>query len=157
MYLHRFRVDIDYRKPLPRYRKSYDIYSLGIILIEIAFWEPILSLAAEQDRKRMEKWEKVSSSGLTSEWWERILKTVEVEIAPEMGEVYRDAVLFCLKGPAGSIETDDDRIAAAERLIDPLMRGDQEGAYYEDIGFEEVGIEREFYWKVLKALDRFGM
>jgi hypothetical protein len=30
------------------YRKSFDIYSLGIVLLEIAYWQPILTILADE-------------------------------------------------------------------------------------------------------------
>jgi len=73
-----------------RFRRSYDIYSLGIILFEIAFWEP----AEEYSRPD----------------GPRVMETTKVELAAEVGERYSEAVLACLTGFRGaeSLEAEDD-------------------------------------------------
>lgn len=99
MYVHRMRMVRSGNGRLPRFRKSFDIYSLGIILIEIAFWEPIMALANEKERALMEQREEPIETGYKAKgWWKVILKTAREELAAEMGIPYRDAVLFCLLG-----------------------------------------------------------
>lgn len=156
MYVHRRRLVKSRAQLFPRYRKSFDIYSLGIVLIEIAFWEPIISLASAKDREKMEKFEDVDSDSRAKEWWKAISKTAKQELAAEMGAGYRDAVLYCLEG---SGEADAKRF---DEQSDQLLRehensGNNRDAYYEDSNFEEVGIEKDFYWRVLKALEQFRM
>jgi len=139
------------RSRFPRFRKSFDIYSLGIVLMEIAFWEPILALTSEEQRIKMSKFETIGSGGSAKGWWKAILKTAEKELAPEMGNSYKDAVLFCLNAsgngpdPKGFVDDDTD---GDENPRDP---------YFWDKGFEEVGIEKDFYWRVLKPLEKFGL
>ncbi|CAM1505066.1 Fc.00g107030.m01.CDS01 [Cosmosporella sp. VM-42] len=67
-----------------RYRRSDDIYSLGIILMEIAFWEPV----------------QVFRQGNEREWStsNNILEAAKTELAAEVGEFYQDAVVRCLQG-----------------------------------------------------------
>ena len=159
MYIHRRRLLIDTQNPLPRYRKSFDIYSLGIVLIEIAFWEPILSLASDNDRDKMQKWEDVQSSSLAGSWWEAIERTARKELASEMGEAYRDAVMFCIEGSGKRDEEtfEDRKKKYLKRIQKKTVDRPKPNGWYKDDDFEEVGIEREFYWRVLKALESFGM
>mgnify|MGYP003636466187 FL=1 len=121
--------------------------------MEIAFWEPIVALTDEEERKTMEmRCQTISSGNRASVWWESILKTAEEEIAPEMGIAYRDALLFCLKGGEAASKVDASR--RSDRRETSEERREE---YYDDNDFEEIGIEKEFYWKVLKPLERFGM
>jgi hypothetical protein len=61
MYVHRRRLYNHGARRFPRFRKSFDGYSLAVILMEIALWEPIVALASEEERKKMEKFEDVDS------------------------------------------------------------------------------------------------
>lgn len=106
----------------------------------------------KEERKKMEKFEDVDSGDRVKDWWKAISKTARKEIAAEMGIAYQDAVLFCLEGSCA---------VSAKEFNRPVKKsyGDDSNAqdrYFEDSNFEEVGIEKEFYWRVLKALDRFG-
>jgi hypothetical protein len=78
MYVHRARLH-SVNARFPRFRKSFDIYSLGVVLMEIAFWEPVMALALEEQRKRMLQFEDIKG------WWEAILKTAKKELGSEMG------------------------------------------------------------------------
>ncbi len=153
MYVHRRRLNDHGRGRFPRFRKSFDLYSLGVILMEIAFWEPIIALASEEDRKKMERFEDVESGECAMDWWKAISKTSMKEIAPEMGIAYRDAVLFCLEGSGAADAKEFHQMVKKAHRED----GNAEDNYFDDSNFEEVGIEKEFYWRVLKALERFGM
>lgn len=154
MYVHRSRLH-DRRggrrssARLPRFRKSFDIYSLGIVLMELAFWEPIMALASESERGKMAGFEKMESGERAGKWWAVILKTAKGEIAAEMGGKYRDAVLFCLEGhePLTRKFEDDDRDYWLRKL-------ENRQAYLEDTDFEQVGLEKEYFWKVVNPLER---
>ncbi|KAI5861908.1 prion-inhibition and propagation-domain-containing protein [Durotheca rogersii] len=130
MYAHPRRLD--YVKGIPRFRKSFDIYSLGIILIEIAFWEPIVAFADVEKRTLMERFYHPVEP--TTVWASKIRAAAEKEIGPEMGLAYRDAVLACLGGL--KMASLDDILAV------------------EDIDMKniELGIEREFFWRVVHSL-----
>lgn len=84
------------------------------------------------------------------DWWEAILKTANDEIAAEMGASYKEAVLFCLCGGRTASKVD------AAEYRNESERNSRE-KYYVDTDFEEIGIEKEFYWSVMKPLERFGM
>lgn len=125
-------------------------------MMEIAFWEPIIALADEDDRENMEQNKEVSSEWRAKEWWKAISKTARDELAPEMGNAYRDATLFCLEGGQVAKEAArqfDERAAEEEKMRE---NNDRE-KYFVDQDFEEVGIEKEFYWKVLKRLEKISV
>ncbi|SCO78746.1 uncharacterized protein FRV6_02959 [Fusarium oxysporum] len=80
---------VGYTLPLTRYRREFDIYSLGVVLLEIGLWCPI---------KRIFKDCQTEDLGVFSEQ----LKTKYVpELRGRMGRVYADVVVNCLKGNFG--------------------------------------------------------
>jgi hypothetical protein len=85
------RSDPHYRHPdlrdensRPEYRKQYDIYALGVLLIEIARWKPL---------------HKLVSSRRSAEQGAEILREMVIsgDLAHWMGCVYSDAVKWCLE------------------------------------------------------------
>ncbi|KAF5262763.1 hypothetical protein FOXYS1_6513 [Fusarium oxysporum] len=80
---------VGYTLPLTRYRRELDIYSLGVVLLEIGLWYPI---------KRIFKDCQTEDLGVFSEQ----LKAKYVpELRGRMGRVYADVVVNCLKGNFG--------------------------------------------------------
>ncbi|KAK2764197.1 hypothetical protein CKAH01_15803 [Colletotrichum kahawae] len=74
------------------YRRSFDIYSLGVILTEFAMWRPI--------------W-KMYKDGMGSEPFQKALTSkVHGWVAHLMGSQYQSATLTCLEG---NTENDQDR------------------------------------------------
>ena len=70
-----------------RYRKLYDVYSLGIILLEIGLWYPVKHLCNVKDSLESNR---------------KILKTqVLAELRYRMGSIYHDVVKRCLDGDVG--------------------------------------------------------
>ena len=65
-----------------RYRHSDDVYSLGVIILEIALWVPA--------RACVEGGEFRDTYAL--------IETAETNLAAEMGEIYHNIVLDCLIG-----------------------------------------------------------
>lgn len=110
------------------FKKSYDLYSLGVILLEIAYWKPIdqvLGIANLHDAKPSDTI-KVRARLLGDEGG--FLK----HIKSHLGDTVFAAVKACLEGPAAF--------------------GLWEGA---DEKREEIGAElqRQFYEKVVKQLE----
>ncbi|KAL2075126.1 hypothetical protein VTL71DRAFT_68 [Oculimacula yallundae] len=86
----------------PRYQRQYDIYGLGMMLLEIGCWSP-MSIYAKNKAK-----------DLTNH--EQFLKTAGRSLPPRVGTQYRDVVMRCLqwrpdaeKDPVGWSETDEAR------------------------------------------------
>ncbi|KAL8975469.1 MAG: hypothetical protein Q9197_000324 [Variospora fuerteventurae] len=91
------------------YRKSFDIYSLGIVLLEIAYWQPIeqimgLNMDSQtifEDIKGIR--EKLLQPGA------KVMDALEMEM--EMGEEYLIAVRSCIEGrEAFGITPDEDEV-----------------------------------------------
>ncbi|KAI2467332.1 prion-inhibition and propagation-domain-containing protein [Annulohypoxylon bovei var. microspora] len=98
-----------YRHPLAQfeeaknhYRKSYDMYSLGVMLIEIALWKPIEDILGIQDLRKMKSKDLRVIAGYLLGVSERsgeatnILTPIE-KAANECGDSYRDIVAMCLE------------------------------------------------------------
>lgn len=103
-----------YRHPLvqstntgerPRFKKSFDIYSLGILLVEIAHWstvEDVLGINLKIARGRPSMIERVREKLLTDEMRE--------ELSGHMGKIYEKAARRCIAGGKwlNLLDTDDE-------------------------------------------------
>lgn len=99
--------------PREAYRKSFDIYSLGVVLVELAHWKTIdrvleIDLVASKARPRV-----------ALDVRKRLLAGKEIAaIGASMGEMYESAVWKCLKGGQelgigdGEDETSHRQVAA---------------------------------------------
>jgi hypothetical protein len=85
MYVHPDRLD--HEKGMPLFRRSYDVYSLGVVLVEIAFWEPIMVLCDTEERENMAKFEAYGNPSRLS-WSKAVLAVVKKELGSEMGTDY---------------------------------------------------------------------
>ena len=96
-----------------RSRKCHDMYSLGLILIEIALWRPIEDIVGiEVRRSRLLE---IAQTAAKLNEKDNILRA---ELAERMGDRYADEVTFCLLSEEGDRATagsqEDDPEAAAE-------------------------------------------
>ena len=104
--------------PTLPYRKTFDIYSLGLILAEIALWEPIVSIMGIQET--MDRSGK-ATSGVQGRWLASEPKLLD-SLRAEVGEKYAGAVETCLQGrDAFAIETKDTETSADTAMI--IQRG----------------------------------
>lgn len=109
------RTQLNQRKNRERSRKSFDIYSLGVILVELAHWQPLEGIL-DIDLRRAKGRPEVARAVR-----ERLLAEDRIAaIGADMGERFEDATRTCLNGGAelglkeGDDETDDD---VARRLF----------------------------------------
>jgi len=118
------------RRGRRRYRRSYDVYSLGIVLFEIAMWEPVLCFLGSGS-------DVVAAS-------RKIRECVERELVSEVGEMYRDAVVACLDGltPSGNDSDVTSSDGEDEAGYDGVYRGEDPG----------VGLEVDLFWKVVQEI-----
>lgn len=92
------------RDPMDResYRRSFDIYSLGIVLVEVAMWQPLRQiLDIQQPNPRH-----------AHDVRENLLRgTVFSDMSFMIGEVYTSAVQVCIQGGAalGMEQGDDEK------------------------------------------------
>jgi hypothetical protein len=86
-----------------RYIKNYDIYSLGIVLLQIGLWEPL----------------KIITMGLSDDpvtWREGLLEKC-IGIGPRVGAGYQNLVAWCLDLKGDPTVEDVDFI---QKVLDPL-------------------------------------
>lgn len=88
----------------PRYIKTYDIYSLGVVLLQIGLWQPLAEAAPE-----------LAGSDKAS-WAYQMLELVPA-LAPRVGERYAGLVEWCLSLSGDEVTRDEEFI---ERVLDPL-------------------------------------
>lgn len=86
-----------------RYVKNYDVYSLGVVLLEIGFWEPIETLTRELEDE--------------SSTWVTDLLRISQRLRPRMGVRYLRVVAWCLGQKGTNLVKDVDFI---HEVLDPL-------------------------------------
>lgn len=84
-------------RPEKRFSKIHDIYSLGVVLLEIGLWEPALSLEKNNFV--------TASSGCKIR--EQLVKQAERRLDSKVGKKYKEIVVKCLNSDFGV--TDDTR------------------------------------------------
>ncbi|MCJ1401235.1 hypothetical protein MMC11_004447 [Xylographa trunciseda] len=77
-----------------RYRKAYDIYSLGIVLLEIGMWKPVKDMGP--------------STQSVADWRHRLHDRLLVELRSRMGKKYFEVVERCLNGTFGAVSVPAD-------------------------------------------------
>ena len=76
------------------FSKLHDIYSLGVVLLEIALWQTARSMLDELKRRnKQHTGEQVNAYGL-QEWY---ISRAKKKVAHLMGASYQSAVLACLE------------------------------------------------------------
>lgn len=89
------------------YARSFDIYSLGIILLEIAYWQPIRTILAKEFKDS----EKGPMSGEARAVRKTLLKptlSYLSNLKRMVGDRYFKAVQSCIAGLVGDDENEDD-------------------------------------------------
>ncbi|OQV08546.1 hypothetical protein CLAIMM_12800 [Cladophialophora immunda] len=100
--------------PMLPFRKTFDIYSLGLILVEIAFWKPIVAV--------MEIEEIVNKSPRATrdiqERWVHTELRLLASLRAEVGAKYSSAVEVCLKGrDAFGIDRRDTETSSTTAMV----------------------------------------
>lgn len=87
-----------------RYTKTYDVYSLGVVLLEIGLWEPLSEAVPDLDE----------GDPLS---WPGELKKVVSNLSPRTGERYQRLVAWCLAMDSSEIVQETEFV---EQVLDPL-------------------------------------
>ncbi|KAK6502434.1 hypothetical protein TWF506_003014 [Arthrobotrys conoides] len=97
------------------YRQEFDYYSLGLVLLEIGLWDTLSEIRNE------------SEDG-TPEQIQQLFRTKIPLLDSYMGELYKNAVLFCITSDFPKEEIDDTNLKAKirdifrKRVVNPLQR-----------------------------------
>ncbi|KAK4947891.1 hypothetical protein LTR10_013399 [Elasticomyces elasticus] len=117
LYVHPFYQN----DPNASYQRSYDVYALGIILLEIAYWQPINlilgPLLKNKDGPTSSEAENVRSNLLDPSPESRILP----DLRGLVGDRYHLAADSCIRGLVADDE-DEDNIDVSMRLQDGFVR-----------------------------------
>lgn len=103
-------------RPERRFSKIHDIYSLGVVLLEIGLWEPALSLEKNN----------FINAGSGSKIREQLIKQAERRLDGKVGKRYKEIVVKCLSSDFGvTNDTREDlnlQQAFRAQVIDVLER-----------------------------------
>ena len=88
------------------FQKTFDVYSLGVVLLEIAYWQPIQKIMAIADPERPKPSELSDIRGRILERNSLFLQKVRAHT----GDRFHEALASCVEGPKafGLGENDDD-------------------------------------------------
>ncbi|KAF2244937.1 hypothetical protein BU26DRAFT_522648 [Trematosphaeria pertusa] len=78
-----------------RFEALYDIYSLGIVLIEIALWKTTKTMAEKLNR------DPTRTEISLAEWRDAVEKDLIPEVERRAGRIYGDVVRRCVTGDFG--------------------------------------------------------
>lgn len=109
----------------PRYQRQYGIYGLGMMLLEIGCWTPMITYAKKKPKNLSNH--------------EQFIKSCNQSLPPRMGTQYRDVTLRCLqwrpdaeKDEVGGSETDiarEDRQGQVKEFMQNVVNV-LEGCHY---------------------------
>lgn len=83
--------------PRSSFRRSHDLYSLGVVLLEIGVWQTAMSIYKEASAQ-MKKGVYPSPRGIRNIF----IDVAKRRVQHHMGPAYLDAVLYCLQGGTSS-------------------------------------------------------
>jgi hypothetical protein len=109
------------------------VYSFGVLLVEIARWEPN-PVARKQGTETMQKFHR------------RVRQTAEQILGEEVGAIYQGVVLRCLDRLNGDQEAITQNLADFEMDSDDTIESDDFGKPMDD--------NEWFYWNVINPLEQ---
>ena len=109
----------------PRYKRVHDIYSLGLLLLEIGLWKPITEFRKPDTKP--------------ADFRKALINLASRELPHRVSDIYRDIVLKCLEG-TGFYETGGQE-----------QRPPQEDNVVNVTGDTSLV---KFYWLIIRELER---
>lgn len=86
--------------PATAYQMQHDIYSLGVCLLEIGLWKPLVEYASDQSNAKPEYGDVCRDFASTGRGWyyfkEYLVEVAQAELPRTMGDRYADVVVTCL-------------------------------------------------------------
>ncbi|KAI9700872.1 MAG: hypothetical protein M1836_002242 [Candelina mexicana] len=106
--------------PRTNYKKTFDIYSLGIVLLEIAYWQPIDKILSIPDLR-------TARPPVLHRIREQLLEEGYLsEVGGRMGDMYEEVVRACLEGPeAFGLRKDSRETSVKEGAVLQRAFGDR--------------------------------
>ena len=95
--------------PVASFRKVHDIYSLGVVLLEIAFWKPVADLVRTVSRNKGAVAEDVHR--------ELLLLARHEDVADSMGEKFATIIVTCLTGSTTSFGVNEGQDTREDSLL----------------------------------------
>jgi serine/threonine protein kinase len=90
-----------------RFKQRYDIYSLGVVLLEIGLWKCISEIRKQKDLSEL----------TVEDFHKRLIEKYVPQLGERMGRTYRDAASMCFNGDFGSKAEDTEEGRLLVRLI----------------------------------------
>lgn len=112
------------------YKAQYDFYSLGLVLLEIGLWSPLISLFDSRsarpsaNHRPLPKDLRHFHRPEAKELQERVLYTVDKDLPFRMGSVYAEAARWCLtydNAPADFDSFSSPALDFYNRVVEPLV------------------------------------
>lgn len=106
-------------KPV-KFRKEHDIYSLGVVLLELGLWKKAVDIYAAAPAA----WKDPKGASASDEEMQKVfVKVAESEMPGRMGFAYRDAVCACLsEDHAQLLVKSDPGVEVISKVIELLER-----------------------------------
>jgi serine/threonine protein kinase len=118
-----YRHPIRQGHPNTAFTKEHDLYSLGVVLLEIGVWKTISKLFATQIKLVTER-KQLPPRDTVRKW---LLDIAKNDLPKEMGNTYTGAVLACLNGDFGVGPDDKHKtglsMAFRSKVVDVIAAG----------------------------------
>jgi hypothetical protein len=122
----------DKDKPHSQYHAGFDVYSVGLILLDIALWCSISKFHSNMHKD-------------SKTFTETLIALTQREAAHRFGEPYREAVLKCITGN-GLQEEQETTPTTAEFMASSSFQDSLKNGFFCD--------PQRFYWEVVRELER---
>jgi hypothetical protein len=112
-------------QPNRKFAREHDVYSLGVVLLEIGLWKTMSTIFAKQIQRQPKVDVKNQASTFQKVNGYIMDKTQSLELRQEMGAAYAEVIKTCLTWPSAGSESDacDLAITFRKTVVDALVLG----------------------------------